>query len=209
MDTPKLSLLSSALLTLSVASSPVAAGDCARSKADGGYDQNATYRPAVYYETDVDSIQRLWVGHHMSGHAKPMTSPSQQDIVEIAASAGDFDTLVVAVKMAGLAETLKGEGPFTVFAPTDAAFAKLPKRQLEALLNDKAALTEVLAYHVVPGRVKAADVVKLSSAKTVQGQSIRIDTRNGVMVDNARVIKTDIEAQNGIIHVIDTVIMPN
>jgi len=138
-----------------------------------------------------------------------MAAPAQPDIVEIAASAGDFDTLVAAVQAAGLVGTLKGEGPFTVFAPTDEAFAKIPKGQLDALLQDKGALVKVLTYHVVPGKVTASEMVKLSSAKTVQGQAIAIDTRNGVKVDNARIIKTDIDANNGVIHVIDTVIMPD
>jgi uncharacterized surface protein with fasciclin (FAS1) repeats len=116
---------------------------------------------------------------------------------------------VTAVKAAGLVETLKGEGPFTVFAPTDDAFAKLPEGTLESLLADKDKLTAILTYHVVAGKVMAADVVKLSSAKTVQGQEVKIMAgSNGVMVDNAKVIKTDIETSNGVIHVIDTVILP-
>ena len=105
-------------------------------------------------------------------------------------------------------EVLKGDGPFTVFAPTDEAFAKLPKGTIEALLQDKEKLTAVLTYHVVPGKVMAADVAGLSSAKTVQGQELKIDTSDGVKVDNAKVIKTDISASNGVIHVIDTVLMP-
>ena len=109
---------------------------------------------------------------------------------------------------AGLVETLKGEGPFTVFAPTDDAFAKIPADQLNAILADKEKLTAILTYHVVPGKVLAADVVKLSSAKTVQGSEVSISTKDGVKVDNANVIKTDIKASNGVIHVIDTVIIP-
>ena len=134
---------------------------------------------------------------------------AKMDIVDTAVSAGSFSTLVTAVKEAGLVETLKGDGPFTVFAPTDEAFAKIPPEQLQALLDDKAALTEVLTYHVVPGKVMAADVVQLASAETVQGQSIQVDTSSGVMVDNARVVMTDIETSNGVIHVIDAVILPN
>jgi uncharacterized surface protein with fasciclin (FAS1) repeats len=133
------------------------------------------------------------------------------DIVDVAASAGSFSTLVAAVKAAGLAETLKGEGPFTVFAPTDEAFAKLPAGTLESLLKpeNKQKLAAILTYHVVPGRVTAADVVKLESAKTVQGQNARIKVSAGtVMVDGARVVKTDIQASNGVIHVIDSVILP-
>jgi uncharacterized surface protein with fasciclin (FAS1) repeats len=133
----------------------------------------------------------------------------KKDIVDTAVSAGSFNTLVTAVQKAGLVETLKGEGPFTVFAPTDEAFAKLPAGTLEALLEDKAKLTAILTYHVVPGKIMAADVVKLDSAKTVQGQKVQINASgNGVMVDNANVVKTDIETSNGVIHVIDSVILP-
>ena len=110
---------------------------------------------------------------------------------------------------AGLVETLKGKGPYTVFAPTDEAFAKIPAEDLNALLKDKEALTKILTYHVVSGKVMASDVVTLKSAPSVEGQSIAITTDNGVMVDDANVIKTDIVASNGVIHVIDTVIMPN
>ncbi|GEM_PF-824975 len=131
------------------------------------------------------------------------------DIVDVAVGAGDFTTLMAAVKAAGLVETLKGEGPFTVFAPTDEAFAKIPEADLQALLADKDALTAVLTYHVVPGKVMAADVVGMNSAETVQGSSITIDTSDGVTVDGANVVKTDIAASNGVIHVIDSVIIPN
>lgn len=133
------------------------------------------------------------------------------DIVDIAASAGSFNTLVAAVKAAGLVDTLKGEGPFTVFAPTDEAFAKLPAGTVDELLKpeNRGKLTAILTYHVVPGRVTANQVVNLTEAKTVQGQSVKIAVRNGnVMVDGAKVIKTDIMGSNGVIHVIDSVIMP-
>ena len=133
---------------------------------------------------------------------------SQMDIVDTAVHAGSFNTLVTAVQEAGLVETLKGEGPFTVFAPTDEAFAKLPAGDLEALLNNKEALTKVLTYHVVPGKVMAADVAGLTSAPTVEGEELQIDTSNGVMINQARVVKADIEASNGVIHVIDAVLMP-
>ena len=130
------------------------------------------------------------------------------DIVDTAKSAGTFNTLVTAVQAAGLTDTLKGPGPFTVFAPTDAAFAKIPKAKLDALLKDKAALTKVLTYHVVPGTVKAADV-KPGDVKTVEGSAFKVKVADGkVMVDKATVTKTDIVADNGVIHVIDTVIMP-
>tara|TARA_B110000902_G_scaffold28007_1_gene30385 strand:- start:63 stop:551 length:489 start_codon:yes stop_codon:yes gene_type:complete len=133
----------------------------------------------------------------------------KKDIVDTAVAAGDFNTLVTAVKAAGLVETLKGEGPFTVFAPTDAAFAKVPTDTLNALLADKAALANVLTYHVVAGKVMAADVVKLSSAETVQGQAVSIEVKDGkVYVDGAQVVTTDIKASNGVVHVIDAVILP-
>ena len=133
----------------------------------------------------------------------------KKDIVDTAVAAGDFNTLVTAVKAAGLVETLKGEGPFTVFAPTDAAFAKVPTDTLNALLADKAALANVLTYHVVAGNVMAADVVKLTSAVTVQGQAVSIEVKDGkVFVDGAQVVATDIKASNGVIHVIDAVILP-
>ena len=134
---------------------------------------------------------------------------AKKDIVDTAVSAGSFNTLVTAVQAAGLVDTLKGEGPFTVFAPTDEAFAKIPKDQLDALLADKEKLTAVLTYHVVPGKVMAADVAGLKSAKTVQGSSVTIDTASGVKIDNAQVVKADIVTSNGVIHVIDTVIIPS
>ncbi|HEY9144273.1 MAG TPA: fasciclin domain-containing protein [Arenimonas sp.] len=133
-------------------------------------------------------------------------------IVDVAAGNADFETLVAAVKAAGLVETLSGEGPFTVFAPTDDAFAKLPAGTLESLLKpeNKAQLVSILTYHVVAGKVKAADVVKLDSATTVNGQAADIEvTGNTVRVDGATVTATDIKASNGVIHVIDTVIIPD
>lgn len=139
-----------------------------------------------------------------SAHA----ADAKTDIVDTAVAAGSFKTLATALQAAGLVETLKGAGPFTVFAPTDEAFAKLPKGTVEALLKDKAKLTAILTYHVVAGNVMAKDVVKLKSAKTVQGGSVTIDTAAGVKVDEAHVVKTDIACSNGVIHVIDTVLMP-
>ena len=133
---------------------------------------------------------------------------SQKDIVDTAVAAGNFNTLVAALKAAGLVDTLKGPGPFTVFAPTDEAFAKIPKAALDALIADKAKLAKVLTYHVVAGKVTAAEVAKLKQAKTVEGAMVKIDTTSGVMVNNAKVVKADIEASNGVIHVIDTVLMP-
>ncbi len=134
-------------------------------------------------------------------------SAMAQDIVDVAVKAGSFKTLVAAVQAAGLVDTLKGPGPFTVFAPSDEAFAKIPKATLDGLLKDKAALAKVLTYHVVPGKVMAADV-KAGKVKSVQGQEITVKTEGGVMVDSAKVVATDVAASNGVIHVIDTVIMP-
>ncbi|MBL0163477.1 MAG: fasciclin domain-containing protein [Xanthomonadales bacterium] len=134
---------------------------------------------------------------------------AKKDIVDTAVAAGSFKTLAAALDAAGLVATLKGEGPFTVFAPTDAAFAKLPEGSVEALLKDKAKLTAILTYHVVAGKVMAADVVKLDSAKTVNGQSVTIKVMGDtVHVDAATVTAADIQASNGVIHVIDTVLMP-
>jgi uncharacterized surface protein with fasciclin (FAS1) repeats len=135
----------------------------------------------------------------------------KHDIVDTAVEAKGFSTLVAAVKAAGLVETLKGEGPFTVFAPTDAAFEKLPEGTLESLLKpeNKKKLVGILTYHVVPGKVLAADVVKLKKAETAQGSKVRIKVKDGkVKIDNANVVKTDIECTNGVIHVIDAVILP-
>ena len=129
------------------------------------------------------------------------------DIVDTAVAAGEFKTLAAALDKAGLIATLKGPGPFTVFAPTDAAFAKVPKTQLDALLADKAKLAAVLTYHVVPGKVMAKDV-KAGKVKTVQGSELMLGTSGGVTVDNAKVVKADIAADNGVIHVIDTVVLP-
>lgn len=134
-------------------------------------------------------------------------SVQAKDIVDTAVGAGNFKTLATALKAAGLIDTLKGKGPFTVFAPTDAAFAKIPKADLDALLKDKAKLTAVLTYHVVAGKVMAADV-KAGKVKTVQGSELVVSTTGGVMVDAAKVTATDIVADNGVIHVIDSVIMP-
>ena len=135
----------------------------------------------------------------LAAHAK--------DIVDTAVAAGNFKTLVAAVQAAGLVETLKGAGPFTVFAPTDEAFAKIPKADLEALLKDKAKLTAVLTYHVVSGKVMAKDV-KAGKVKTVQGSELTLGTAGGVTVDGAKVIAADIVADNGVIHVVDSVLLP-
>jgi uncharacterized surface protein with fasciclin (FAS1) repeats len=132
-----------------------------------------------------------------------------KDIVDTAVSAEGFKTLVAAVKAADLVNTLKGKGPFTVFAPTDKAFEAIPEKDLQALLKDKKALTGVLTYHVVPAKVMAADVVKLKSAETAQGDTVEIKVKKDeVFVNNAKVIKTDIVCSNGVIHVIDAVLLP-
>ncbi len=149
-------------------------------------------------------------GHGDAG--KTMSAASTKDIVDTAVSAGSFNTLVQAVQAADLVGTLKSDGPFTVFAPTDEAFAKLPDGTLENLLKpeNKSKLQAILTYHVLPGKIMSADAAMTSSAKTVNGQSFRITkSANGLMVDNANVIKADIEASNGVIHVIDQVILPN
>jgi uncharacterized surface protein with fasciclin (FAS1) repeats len=138
-----------------------------------------------------------------------MSSMEKKSIVETAVGAGKFNTLVTAVKAADLVETLSGPGPFTVFAPTDDAFAALPAGTVESLLQNKDKLQAILTYHVVPGKVMASDVVHLQSAKTANGQMITIKVKDGVvMVDNAKVVMTDIECTNGVIHVIDAVILP-
>lgn len=152
---------------------------------------------ASYEKTLIATF--LALGFALSAQAK--------DIVDTAVAAGNFKTLATALGAAGLVDTLKGKGPFTVFAPTDEAFAKIPKADLDALLKDKAKLSAVLTYHVVAGKVMAADV-KAGKVKTVQGSDLTVTTSGGVMVDKAKVVKTDIVADNGVIHVIDTVIMP-
>lgn len=144
----------------------------------------------------------------IAGANKGVAGSHEQDIVDTAVAAGSFKTLVTALEEAGLVETLKGQGPFTVFAPTDEAFAKIPKDQLNALLADQEKLTAVLTYHVVPGKAVAADV-KSGPLETVQGQTLKVEvSATGVQVDNAQVIQADVMASNGVIHVIDTVLMP-
>lgn len=147
-----------------------------------------------------------------AAHTTLVAAPAdQKDIVDTAVSAGQFKTLVAAVKAAGLVETLKGDGPFTVFAPTDAAFAKLPSGTVETLLKpeNRKKLQDILKYHVVSGKVMAADAAKVSSAKTVEGQEIAIKAADGVVtINKAKVVKADIVASNGVIHVIDSVLMP-
>ena len=135
---------------------------------------------------------------------------TKADIVDTAVKAGSFKTLAAALKAAGLVNTLKGKGPFTVFAPTDKAFDKLPAGTVETLLKpeNKEKLVAILTYHVIAGKVNSADVVKLKSAKTVQGQTVVIDAKDGVKINDAKVVKADIDCGNGVIHVIDTVLLP-
>ncbi len=145
--------------------------------------------------------------------ALPLSSAraESKDIVDVAAGAGKFTTLVAAVKAAGLVETLKGKGPFTVFAPTDEAFAKLPKGTVEGLLKpeNKAQLVKILTYHVVPGKIMSKDIAgQKASVASVEGTKLSVDATNGVMIDNAKVETADVEASNGVIHIIDTVVLP-
>ncbi len=147
--------------------------------------------------------------HFFAAAAIALASLSAQaaDIVDTAVAAGNFKTLVTALKAAGLVDTLKGPGPFTVFAPTDDAFAKIPKADLDKLLADKAKLKSVLTYHVVSGKVMSTDI-KPGKVKSVQGEQLTVGTKGGVMVDKAKVVKADVAADNGVIHAIDTVLMP-
>ncbi len=156
-----------------------------------------------------------FAGDHGSYHSGAQTqaavetmTASRADIITTATNAGDFKTLLTAIKAAELTDVLKGEGPFTVFAPTDAAFAQLPKGTVESLLNDKQKLTQVLTYHVVPGVVTADQVTKLSAAKTLEGQNVTIAGKDGVTINGAKVVQADVLASNGIIHVIDQVLLP-
>ena len=155
------------------------------------------------------SLASLAVVALLAGTIANARAAEKKDIVDTAVAAGSFKTLLTAAKEAGLVEALKGKGPLTVFAPTDEAFAKLPKGTVEGLLADKEKLAALLKYHVVDGKVMAADVVKLQEAKTLQGSTISISAKDGVKLNgSANVVKTDIECSNGVIHVIDTVIMP-
>jgi transforming growth factor-beta-induced protein len=186
------------LLTAVLATSAVA-GDCQKSHS------------VVWYRTGQPVCNQTIVMAYPTTTYFAAAAPKKQDIVDTAVDAGSFKTLVAAVKAAGLVETLKGDGPFTVFAPTDEAFAKLPKGTIAELLKpkNKKKLQAILTYHVVAGDVRAKDVVKLKSAKTVNGQSASIAVKDGnVFVDAAKVIKTDIACGNGVIHVIDSVILP-
>lgn len=155
------------------------------------------------------SLPAVLLGSVLIGAVATSQRAEQKDIVDTAMAAGQFKTLVKLVQGADLVDALRGKGPFTVFAPTDEAFAKLPKAQVDALLKDKEALRRVLLYHVVSGKVMSKDVVKLRSAKTLQGQTITIRVQGKtVRINDAKVVKADIECSNGVIHVIDKVILP-
>ena len=155
------------------------------------------------------TVPALWPEQAQASHHEK--ADAKKDIVDTAVGAGDFKTLAAALKAAGLVETLKGDGPFTVFAPTDEAFAKLPAGTVDDLLKpeNKEKLTSILTYHVVPAKAMAKDVTGMQEAKTVNGKAVKIKVKDGkVMIDNATVTKTDIACSNGVIHVIDTVLMP-
>ncbi len=164
---------------------------------------------ATLYAVLISTV--LLVGLCMAGSnsmdAKTETA-TEMDIVDTAVAAGSFNTLVSALEAAGLVDTLKGEGPFTVFAPTDEAFAKIPKDQIQALLANKTQLTEVLTYHVVAGSVMSSDLENGMMVETLQGGDLSINTTDGVMVNDAKVVQADIVCSNGVIHAIDTVLMP-
>ncbi len=180
----KTTLTLAAAALIAVAATPSFAGDCASSKA----------------QTSGQSDIRT---------ASFVSQAADMNIVETAIAAGNFTTLVAAIQAAGLVEALSGEGPFTVFAPTDAAFAALPAGTVEGLLADKEKLTAVLTYHVVPGIVMAEEVVELNKAETLQGESVKIKVKKGVVtIDDATVVTTDIMTSNGVIHVIDAVLLP-
>ena len=155
-------------------------------------------------------VTGLVVAIGLAGSAMQAAEKESKDIVDTTVAAGSFKTLAAALEAADLIETLKGDGPFTVFAPTDEAFAKLPKGTVESLLKpeNKAKLAGILTYHVVAGKVMAKDVVKLSTAKTAQGSEVKIDATEGVKINDAKVTKADVAASNGVIHVIDTVLLP-
>jgi uncharacterized surface protein with fasciclin (FAS1) repeats len=154
------------------------------------------------------SLTSLASAGECSSKKRTAAKPTKMDIVDTAVAAGSFKTLATALQAAGLVDALKGKGPFTVFAPTDEAFGKLPEGTVEALLKDKEKLTAILTYHVVPGKVTSGQVVKLDSAKTLQGGKVSISAEDGVRINSARVVKADINTSNGVIHVIDSVLLP-
>lgn len=199
---PLYALVGAGLISLAI--NPAVADDCNWKKMQNAENRSGSgsYSSDALYTNDANSYSGELVKTAHYGNKQSM------DIVDTAVAAGDFNTLVAAIEAAGLVDTLRGKGPYTVFAPTDEAFAKISKVDLNALLKNKEALTRVLTYHVVAGKVTAADVAKLESAKTVEGESVSISTVSGVKVNDAEVIKADIMTSNGVIHVIDTVLMP-
>jgi uncharacterized surface protein with fasciclin (FAS1) repeats len=170
---------------------------------------------AVYADTKINTAASIADEYSFSKNVRNSSADKphqkhQADIVDTAVAAGSFQTLVAAVKAAGLVDVLKGDGPYTVFAPTDEAFAKLPHGTIAALLKpeNREKLVKILTYHVVPGKLQANDVVALNGAKTVQGQLLKFRAGSGVHINNSKVVKADIAASNGVIHVIDTVLLP-
>ena len=169
---------------------------------------NLTLHAKTALRALIASFALMFAMSAVAGSGYNKQKSAKKDIVDTAVAAGSFNTLATALTEAGLIDTLKGSGPFTVFAPTDEAFAKIPEDQLKAILADKELLTSILTYHVVAGKVMAKDVVKLDSAESLQGNKLVVSTDQGVKVNNASVIKTDIVTSNGVIHVIDTVLVP-
>ena len=177
----------------------------------------ASYKQAYKndaHQTDYQQNDKAAEAENQAAESTRVSYRADQDaatanLFDTAVAAGQFNTLVGAIEAAGLVETLEGPGPFTVFAPTDEAFAKIPDNILNALVNDKQALTELLTLHVVPGEVSSEDAAKLNSARTAQGSSLTIDASDGIKVNGARVVTADIQASNGIIHVVDSVVLPN
>jgi transforming growth factor-beta-induced protein len=204
------------ILTYHVVSGKVMAADVVKlksAKSVQGSDIKIAVKDGKVYVNDAQVIKTDIVCSNGVVHLidSVILPPSLPNIVETAVGNEDFSTLVALVKHAGLVETLSGEGPFTVFAPSNAAFAKLPKETVDALLSDagKDQLASILKYHVVPGKVMAADAVKLTEAKTALGQAAKISLRDGkAFIDGAQIVATDIECSNGVIHVIDSVILP-
>ena len=200
----KMITTSTAVVALTFAVTQAEAGNCQGSKYTSAHGGAGHCQASKYKHTSAQVAEH----QHQGAEERTALRPVKEDIVDIAAGADDFKTLVTAVKAAGLVEALKGKGPFTVFAPTDEAFAKLPEGTIEALLKDKEKLAKILTYHVVNGNVTSKDVANLNSAGTLQGAFLRIDTSKGVRVNDAKVVNTDLRASNGVIHVIDTVLLP-
>ena len=206
MKTQSITKIATILVAATAIATPTMAGSCSSSS---GWDRSGKYERKGGGDSCSDDHAKK-SDTSKSAHAKKAAKHSK-DIVDTAVAAGSFGTLAAALKAAGLVDTLKGTGPFTVFAPTDDAFKKLPEGTVDELLKpeNKEKLVGILTYHVVPGKVKAADVVKLTSAKTVNGAEVKIKVDGDtVYVDDAKVVKTDIKTSNGVIHVIDSVILP-